>query len=128
MELDEATLRTFSSAVDTILPGSSKAGIDVKVAQLFDSAMQGYPLMVVSLLDAFADDVRKGVSFTDLTDDERGKVFNIMRADASADVRDVVDGLFLFGLGQNYSEAHPDHEQVWARIGYHGPSKGEPDA
>lgn len=125
--MDPDVLRTFAAAADTILPGSSAAGVHVHVAQLFDAAMEGYPVMVAGLLDAFAGDVRAGTSFASLSDRERGEVLEVMMADDSVDVRDVVDGLFIFTLGQNYSEAHPDHAAIWERIGYHGPSEGVPD-
>ncbi|MEO7803575.1 MAG: hypothetical protein ABIS18_03840 [Actinomycetota bacterium] len=124
MEPEVAT--TFVAAVDTILPASSDAGVHARVWELFEHAMPGYGYMVHALLDGFAAEERTGASFADLNQDERGRVFIAMISDDSIDVRDVVDGLFLFTLGQNYAETHPDREKVWRTIGYHGPSEGEP--
>ncbi|MCA1839667.1 MAG: hypothetical protein ABR507_00670 [Actinomycetota bacterium] len=122
--IDDEVLQTFASAADTILPGSSALGLHIKVAELFNGAMEGYPVLINGLLDAFASDVEAGKRFIELDDDGRGKVFVTMLEDPSNDVSDVIDAFFLFTLGQNYSEANPEHERVWARLGYHGPSDG----
>lgn len=124
---EEDVLANFAAASDTILPRSSVAGIHKMVAALFDGAVPGYSVLVSGLLDAFAAEIRPGSSFAALTDEERISVFKKMAAEESVDIKDVVDGLFLFTLGQNYSEAHPDHHAVWERIGYHGPSIGVRD-
>ena len=121
---DDDVMATFASAADTILPRSSDQGLHEKVVALFDGAMPGYPVLVMSLLDAFASDIESGKRFVELDDAGRGKVFGVMLADPAYDVRDVVDGLFLFTLGQNYSEANPNHDAVWQKLGYHGPSEG----
>jgi hypothetical protein len=125
--MDEEVSKTFAAAADTILPGSSAKGIHEKVAGLFDGALGGYPVMIVGLLDAFASDVRTGVAFADLTDEERSEVFKLMMAEESVDIQDVLDGLMLFTMGQTYSENNPGHEEAWKRIGYHGPSEGIPN-
>lgn len=124
--MEPECLATFVAAVDTILPKSSNGGVHTRVWQLFETAMPGYGYMVHALLDGFAAEHRANCSFVDLDELERGKVFVAMINDDSVDVRDVVDGLFLFTLGQNYTETHPDHDRVWQTIGYHGPSEGEP--
>lgn len=126
--MDEEVLDTFAAAADTILPGSKELGVHERVVQLFDRAMEGYSLMVVGLLDAFASDVSAGMRFAELSDNQRSQVFKLMMQEESSDIQDVLDGLMLFTMGQNYTENHPGHEQVWKRIGYHGPSEGVPDA
>lgn len=125
--MDEHTLITFAAAADTILPGSSAVGVHEKVAALFNGAMDGFPIMAAGLLDAFAAEAKPGASFASLSEAERSEVLKTMLADDAADVRDIVDGLSLFTLGQTYSEANPEHRALWARIGYHGPSDGVAD-
>jgi hypothetical protein len=125
--MEEEVRRNFAAACDTILPGSSAAGLHERVAGLFDAAIPGYSLLSSGLLDAFAVDVRPEASFADLTDEERSQVLRTMLADEGVDVRDVADGIILFTLGQNYSETHPERESIWRRIGYHGPSEGIAD-
>ncbi|HLF70520.1 MAG TPA: hypothetical protein VI541_06150 [Actinomycetota bacterium] len=128
MSHDDDVLATLAAAVDTILPGSSGAGVQALVADLFDGVMEGFPMMVSAILDAFASEISGGHPFAQLSAQQRGEVFETMMSDPSPDVNDVVDGLFLFTLGQNYSEAHPDHDAIWERLGYHGPSEGIVDA
>lgn len=123
---DDALMGTFAAASETVLPGSTSHDVHHRVVALFDAALPGYPVLVHGLLDAFAHESH-GSAFAELSEDQRSKVLKTMMADASVDVRDVVDGLFLFTLGQSYNEAHPDHERVWERIGYHGPSEGIPN-
>lgn len=123
---DDALIGTFAAASETVLPGSTAHDAHRRVIGLFDAALPGYPVLVHGLLDAYAHESH-GTGFADLPEAQRSQVLKTMMADASVDVRDVVDGLFLFTLGQSFNEAHPDHEQVWARIGYHGPSEGIPD-
>jgi hypothetical protein len=125
--MDEEIARAFAAAADTVLPGSSAKGIHEKVAGLFDGALPGYSVMVIALLDAFASDVRAGVKFADLSDEERSEVFKLMMAEESVDIQDVLDGLMLFTMGQNYSENNPGHVEAWKQIGYHGPSEGIPN-
>ena len=124
--IDEAMAATFASACDTILPGSSAKGVHEQAAKLFEAALPGFSFVVVGLLDAFAAEVEAGRSFTEIDGDARGKVFDLMAAETSTDIRDAIDGLFLFTLGMNYAEALPGYQQVWDGIGYHGPSKGVP--
>ncbi len=124
---DDDVLRTFAAAADTIKPGSSTTGRHLKVIGLFDHAMKGLPILVAGLLDAFATDVRPETSFTDLTEEERGEVFKLMSTDDGRDVRDAVDGLFLFVIGQSFSEEAPGRDELWQRLGYHGPSDGIPN-
>lgn len=125
---DEDVVANLKSACDTILPGSSQFGIHDKVAELFNTAMPGFPVLVSALLDGFAMEEAPGVTFRELDPEAKDRVIEKMSIDPSNDVKDVIDGLFLFTLGQNYNETHPKSEQVWSRIGYHGPSEGIPDA
>lgn len=126
--MDGDVLETFAAAADTILPGSSAKGVHERVARLFDTAIPGFPLLVVGLLDAFASDIAPGKRFAELSEDERSEVFELMMKEEAADIQDVLDGLMLFTMGQNYTENHPGHEEIWKRIGYHGPSEGVADA
>lgn len=121
-------IANLQSVCDTILPGSSESGIHAKVAELFNTAMPGFPTLVSALLDGFAMEEVPGITFRELDPEAKDRVIEKMSVDPSNDVKDVIDGLFLFTLGQNYNETHPNREQVWARIGYHGPSEGIPDA
>lgn len=121
---DEALVQTFASASEAVLPGSTQHGVHLRVIALFDAALPGYPFMVQGLLDAYAAEISQGSTFASLEDEQRSAIFRSMIEDPSHDIRDVVDGLFLFTLGQSFSEAHPDHAQVWKKIGYHGPSEG----
>lgn len=125
---DEDVSANLQAVCDVILPGSSEFGIHQKVAELFDRSMPGFSVMVSALLDGFAMEEIPGVTFRALEPEARDRVIEKMSIDPSYDVRDVIDGLFLFTLGQNYNETHPRHLQVWAKIGYHGPSEGIPDA
>lgn len=125
--MDESLLKTFAAATDSVLPGSSSAGVHERVISLFDGAMQGFSHVVAGLLDAFASDVRSGASFVDLDEKEREAVIRLMIDDPSVDVRDAADGLLLFTLGQNYVETHPRYQDVYQRIGYRGPSDGHPE-
>lgn len=125
---DEDVVANLQSACDTILPGSSQFGIHHNVADLFNTAMPGFPVLVSALLDGFAMEEAPGVTFRDLDPAAKDRVIEKMSVDSSNDVKDVIDGLFLFTLGQNYNETHPKSQQVWSRIGYHGPSEGIRDA
>ncbi len=129
------SLATIRAAVEAILPSGIEVGADRRVAELVDVALPGFPDMMAALLDAFAMDVRPGAAFRELSLEERGRVIRAMSSEESQDIRDAIDGIFVFSVGAVYSEwsgYDPATETLtppasWERVGFRGPSRGHPD-
>lgn len=138
---DQSSIETLRAAVDTVVPTTDEmpGGLDVRadehIATLLEQNLPGSLDMLHALLNAYAMDVREGASFTELSRDERSKVFRAMSTDDSQDIRDVVDALLVFSYGGTYSEwsgydrATGDLKAppAWAAAGFHGPVHGHPD-
>jgi hypothetical protein len=138
---DEAALGTIRAAVDTIIPGMDgrpgAAELDVSrhVAESIELFLPGFADLLVTLLDAYAADVRPGATFTELTHRERGEVLRAMSKEESPDMQDIVDGLLVFTYGGFYSEWTGYDRQsralsppaAWTHMGHRGPSLGHPE-
>ena len=137
---DEAALATIDAAVEAILPsvegraGASELGVATHVAEAIELYLPGFVVLLVTLLDAYARDVRPDAVFTDLTPDERRHVIREMSKEESPEMQDIVDGLLVFTYGGFYSEwtgyaresRTLDPPAVWTDMGYQGPSLGVP--
>jgi hypothetical protein len=138
---DEAAMNTIRAAVDAIIPqvderaGAAELGVSRHVVEAFELFLPGFVDLLVTLLDAYASDVRPGTAFTGLTHDERREVLRAMSKEESRDMQDVVDGLMVFTYGGFYSEWTGYDRQsralvppaAWAGMGYQGPSLGHPE-
>lgn len=133
-------MATIRAAVDAIIPGMEgrpgAAELDVArhVAEAIELYLPGFVDLLVTLLDAYAVDIRSGAAFTELTHEERGEVLRAMSKEESPDMQDIVDGLQVFTFGGFYSEWTGYERQsrslippqVWDDMGYQGPSLGHP--
>ncbi len=138
---DPATLATIRAAVDTILPrtelmpGAVDLEVEDHVVALVEQGLPGAIDMIVALLDAYANDVRAGAAFAELSLEERDAVLRAMSTDESQDIRDVVDGLIVFTLGGAFSEwsgfdrasGKLNPPPSWSVVGFHGPAHAHPD-
>ncbi len=138
---DPASLETLRAAVDTVvprtdeMPGALDVRADEHIATLLEQNLPGSLDMLAALLNAYANDVRAGTPFAELSPDERSAVFRAMSTDESQEIRDVVDALLVFTFGGVYSEwsgydrATGDLKAPpsWAAAGFHGPVHGHPD-
>ncbi|MFY9587970.1 MAG: gluconate 2-dehydrogenase subunit 3 family protein [Actinomycetota bacterium] len=138
---DPASIEALRAAVETVvpptdgMPGALDLRADEHIATLLEQNLPGSIDMLAALLNAYANDVRAGASFVDLSSDERGKVFRAMSTDESQDIRDVVDALLVFSYGGTYSEwsgydratGNLKAPPTWAAAGFHGPVHGHPD-
>ena len=138
---DEAALDTLRAAVEGIIPsvdgrpGAAELNVSRHVAEAIDLYLPGFVDLLVTLLDAYAADVRSRASFTELTLEERGEVHRAMSKEDSPDMQDVVDGLMVFAYGGFYSEwtgydrrsGALDPPRAWAAMGFTGPSLGHPE-
>lgn len=138
---DPASIETLRAAVDTVvpatdeMPGALGVRADEHIATLLEQNLPGSLDMLAALLNAYAMDVRQGAAFTELSPDERSKVFRAMSTDESQDIRDVVDALIVFSFGGTYSEwsgydratGELTAPPAWAAAGFHGPVAGHPD-
>jgi hypothetical protein len=138
---DEAALATISAAVEAIVPsvegrpGGAELGVAKHVAEAIELYLPGFVDLLVTLLDAYARDVRSDAMFADLSPDERREVLREMSKEESPDMQDIVDGLLVFTYGGFYSEWSGydrqtrmlDPPAAWSDMGYHGPSLGVPD-
>lgn len=134
-------MTTIRAAVDAIIPsvderaGAAELDVSRHVAEAIELFLPGFVDLLVTLLDAYAADVRPGTVFTGLNHDERGQVLRAMAKEESPDMQDIVDGLMAFTYGGFYSEWTGYDRQsralvppaAWAGMGYQGPSSGHPE-
>lgn len=134
-------MTTIRAAVDAIIPsvderaGAAELDVSRHVAEAIELFLPGFVDLLVTLLDAYAADVRPGTVFTGLSHDERGQVLRAMAKEESPDMQDIVDGLMVFTYGGFYSEWTGYDRQsralvppaAWAGMGYQGPSSGHPE-
>ena len=141
MPSDEA-LQAVRAAVEVILPpvdgrlGAAELGAHQHVVDMIELAAPGFVDLVGMLLDAYAPSAREGVSFAQLTPEERSLVIRTMAGETSQDVLDMVDALMVFTLGAVYSEwsrfdpgtrTLGEQPGSWSAMGYPGPSEGHPN-
>ena len=138
---DEAALGTIRAAVDAVIPrvdgraGAAELDVSRHVVEAIELYLPGFVDLLVTLLDAYAVDVRPDVAFTELTHEERGEVLRAMSMEESPDMQDIVDALQVFTYGGFYSEWTGYEREsralsppaVWRDMGYRGPSLGHPD-
>ncbi len=138
---DDAALATVRAAVEAIVPsvdgdpGAADLNVHEHVVANIEKFLPGFVDLLVTLLHAYATDVRAGASFGELTIEERQQVFRAMSLEESPDMQDIIDGLLVFTYGGMYSEwTGFDHDtrrldppKVWADVGYHGPVRGHPE-
>ena len=134
-------MATIRAAVDAIIPsmdgrpGAAELDVSRHVAESIELYLPGFVDLLVTLLDAFAVDVRAGAAFVELTHEERGEVLRVMSKEESPDMQDIVDGLQVFTYGGFYSEWTGYERQArslnppraWDDMGYLGPSLGHPE-
>src|SRR5437870_2985844 len=107
---DEAALTTIRAAVEAIVPpvdgraGGADLGVERHVVEAIELFLPGFVDLLATLLDAYAAEVRAGVTFAELTLEERGQVLRSMSREESPDMQDIVDGLMVFTYGGFYSE------------------------
>ena len=137
---DPAAFATIRAAVDAIVPsvdgrpGAAELGVERHVVASIELYLPGFADLLVTLLDAYATDVRPEATFVQLDPDERRQVLRAMSEETSDDMRDVVDALLVFTYGGFYSEwTGYDRSTrtlqpplVWAAMGYGGPVDGHP--
>lgn len=132
MAEDDLT-RTLDALAEAVLPGgAAEAGapdaLREVLARMGDEVASGVGLV----LDGYADGVRSGAAFADLSVDERGTV---LRAIASEDdpnlqqlvrlsVSLVVAAVYGERSGLDASGGLAERPASWDRIGYPGPSTG----
>src|SRR5436190_384853 len=107
---DPEAVAAISAAVDAMLPptdgkpGAVDLGVERHVVEQAEGAMQGSSDLMAALLNAYADGVRPGAPFADLSREDRVTVLRTMYADESQDIRDVVDTIQIFAIGGMFSE------------------------
>ena len=138
---DPDAVAAIRAAVDAMLPptdgrpGAADLGVERHVVEQAEGAMEGSTDLLAALLNAFADGVRSGVPFAELSREDRVTVLRTMYQDEAQDIRDVVDTIQIFALGGMYSEwstFDPKTREVqrpaaWDDVGYHGPVRGIPE-
>src|SRR6185437_14468584 len=98
-DVDADVMATVRAAVEAIVPpvdgfpGAAETGVERHVVHSLELFVPGFAQLLVTLLDAYAVDVRAGVTFTELTVEERGRVLRLMSAEDSPDLQDIVDAL-----------------------------------
>ena len=135
---DPDAVAAIRAAVDAMLPpidgkpGAAELGVERHVVEQAEGAMQGSTDLMAALLNAYADGVRSGKPFAELSREERVTVLRTMYADEAQDIRDVVDTIQIFALGGMFSEwatFDPKTRRLqrparWDDVGYHGPVDG----
>jgi gluconate 2-dehydrogenase subunit 3-like protein len=138
---DPDAVAAIRAAVDAMLPatdgrpGAVDLGVERHVVEQAEGAMVGSTDLMAALLNAYADGVRSGVAFAELSREERVMVLRTMYADEAQDIRDVVDTIQIFAIGGMYSEwttfdpktRELQRPATWDDVGYHGPVDGVPD-
>jgi hypothetical protein len=138
---DPESVAAIRAAVDVMLPatdgkpGAVDLGVERHVVEQAEGAMEGSTDLMAALLNAYADGVRSGVPFADLSREERVTVLRTMYADEAQDIREVVDTIQIFAIGGLYSEwatfdpktRQFDRPAAWDDVGYHGPVDGVPE-
>jgi hypothetical protein len=138
---DPDSVAAIRAAADAMLPatdgkpGAVDLGVERHVVEQAEGAMEGSTDLMAALLNAYADGVRSGVSFADLSREDRVTVLRTMYADEAQDIREVVDTIQIFSIGGMYSEwatfdpktRKLDRPATWDDVGYHGPVDGVPD-
>lgn len=113
-------------------PGAADLGVERHVVEQAEGAMEGSTDLMAALLNAYADGVRSGIAFAELSREDRVTVLRTMCADEAQDIRDVVDTIQIFAIGGMYSEwatFDPKTQSLqrpatWDDVGYHGPVDG----
>src|ERR1051326_4499185 len=137
---DEAAVSTVRAAVEAIIPsvdgrpGGAETHVERHVMRSIDLFVPGFVDLLVSLLDAYAADVRSDAPFAELSIEERHQVFRAMCLEESPDMQDIADALLVFTYGGFYSEwsgydrhsRRLDPPAVWSAMGYRGPVDGHP--
>lgn len=137
---DPASVEAIRAAVQAIIPptgdrpGAAELRVHLHVAEALDRFLPGFVDLAATLLDAFAEDVREGASFMDLSLEERTEVLRAMSLEENADMRDIIEGLLAFSYGGMYSEwTGYDRDTgdlrppaAWEAMGFPGPSSGHP--
>jgi hypothetical protein len=135
---DAEAVAAIRAAVDAMLPatdgrpGAVDLGVERHVVEQAEGAMQGSTDLMAALLNAYADGVRPGVRFAEMSSEDRVTVLRAMYADESQDIRDVVDTIQIFAIGGMYSEwatfdpttRELQRPAIWDDVGYHGPVDG----
>lgn len=135
---DADAVAAIRAAVDAMLPptdgmlGAADLGVERHVVEQSEGAMQGSADLMAALLNAYADGVRSGVPFAELSRADRVTVLRTMYADEAQDIRDVVDTIQVFAIGGMYSEwatfdgrtRELQRPATWDDVGYHGPVDG----
>jgi len=135
---DPDAVAAVRAAVDAMLPptegkpGAADLGVERHVVEQSEGAMQGSADLMAALLNAYADGVRSGVPFAELSRADRVTVLRTMYADEAQDIRDVVDTIQVFAIGGMYSEwatfdgrtRELQRPATWDDVGYHGPVDG----
>lgn len=115
-------------------PGAADLGVHEHVLDSLERFVAGFGDLLVTLLDAYAGDVRAGAAFTELDVAERQRVLRAMSMEASGDMADVVEGLLVFTYGGMYSEwtgydratRTLTRPRAWDDVGFAGPVRGHP--
>jgi hypothetical protein len=137
-DVDAEVMATVRAAVQAIVPsvdgfpGAAEAGVERHVVHSLELFVPGFAQLLVTLLNAYAIDVRAGAAFTELSVEERGRVLRAMSAEDSPDLQDIVDALLVFAYGGHYSEwsgldrstGRLDPPRAWEQVGYLGPVEG----
>jgi hypothetical protein len=138
---EETSLVAVRAAVEAIvppfgdLPGAADLDVQRHVVEAIEQFLPGFVDLLVTLLDAYANDVEPGAGFAQLDADGRMGVLRTMSGEDDPDMQDIVDGLLVFTYGGYFSEwTGYDRASgtlrppaVWTAIGYGGPSAGHPD-
>jgi hypothetical protein len=138
---DPASLETLRAACDTVapttapMPGAIELRSHEHVADMLEQGLPGITDMIAALLNAYASEISMGTPFTELSHEDRGKVFRAMSNDESQDIRDAVDALIVFACGGTFSEwsgydratGNVTPPATWAAVGFPGPSHGHPN-
>ena len=138
---DPDAVAAIRAAVDAMLPpidgkpGAAELGVERHVVEQAEGAMQGSTDLMAALLNAYADGVRSGTPFAELSREERVTVLRTMYADEAQDIRDVVDTIQIFALGGMFSEwstfdpktRRLERPATWDDVAYHGPVDGIPE-
>lgn len=133
---DEDSVAALRAAVDTILPrteampGGADLGAERHVIEQMELYLPGFTDLIASLLNAYAG----GNPFLELDRAGREAVIREMATDDSQDVRELIDAVFVFGLGGMFSEwSGLDRESgelappaTWTATGFLGPNEGHP--
>lgn len=132
MATDELS-RTLDALAEAVLPDAAlEAGAPGALSEVLSRLGEEAASGVVGVLDGYADGVRSGTAFADLSVDERGAV---LRTIASADdpnlqqvvrlsVSLVVAAVYGERSGLDASGRLVRRPASWDRIGYPGPSTG----